>query len=150
MAWVSPTGHVDPDNAWVNEAYAYDDDTSTPARRTNTPADTYTEYLELTVAALDCDKVRFYYISTIAGYDGTIDIDVYYSAGWHAVYTGVAADRTWVEKTLGGLYSVTKARIRIHNVYIGGAAMSFYEFDFNGSILAPTVTTQAVSDIGFD
>jgi hypothetical protein len=44
MAWVSPTGHNDPDSAWYTETNAYDEDVDT-----DTIAWSQDKWLELTL-----------------------------------------------------------------------------------------------------
>lgn len=130
MAWVSPTGHNDPDSAWDNETNAYDEDTGTAAK-TNVDPQSWSSYLELTHVAIDCDKVRFdaYYSS---GFINQISLDVYYEGAWHNIYEGSFAYHTWVEKTIpAGTKSVTAARAKFYNTYtLGVRPASFYEFDF--------------------
>ncbi|MBA7581328.1 hypothetical protein ES708_23230 [subsurface metagenome] len=148
MAWVSPTGHDDPDNAWIQEDHAYDEATGTYTFTSPyVPPLTWSGFIELTHAALPCDKVRFFAEITL-GYFEIVDLDVYYGGDWHHVYQGGFATRTWVEKALGNTYSVTKARLRSYNknsLYSYGFIL--YEFDFWAEVVAPTVTTPAVSDI---
>lgn len=75
MAWVSPTGFNDPENDWTSEERAYDEDTTNYAvgGTVGYPGVQDTEFLELTHAALDCNKVRFWW-----RFGTTVDVDVYY------------------------------------------------------------------------
>ena len=108
MAWVSPTGHNDPDSKWTTEANAYDEDTDTHAW---TFQDGY--YLELTLeSAISCDKVRSWW-STSTG-DADVDIDVYYSGAWHNIHSGVIGKGDWVESSLGSTQTVEKARVKLN------------------------------------
>jgi len=148
MGWVSPTGFVDPSIKWNNEALAYDEDTGTYAT-TDASVDclTWSSYLELTHSAISCDKVQIY-----SGYPGSSmrhnQVDVYYSNDWHNIFDGDLGDNAWTEISLGSTQLVTKARIRIYNKSTGYTYKAgVYEFDFNIPVVAPTVTTQAVSDI---
>ena len=121
MAWVSPTGHNDPDSKWTTGANAYDEDTDTHAW---TFQDGY--YLELTLeSAISCDKVRSWW-STSTG-DADVDIDVYYSGAWHNIHSGVIGKGDWVESSLGSPQTVEKARVKLN------AFRTHYlkEFDFN-------------------
>lgn len=128
MGWISPTGFVDHDS-WDNEALAYDEDTETFAYHpTNT--DSWSSYLELTIAAMDCNKVRFF-----ARYNATrtnqISLDVYYDDDWHNIYTGAYANEEWVEKTIpAGTKSVTAAQVKFYNDYMFAYTTRLYEFDF--------------------
>ncbi len=136
MAWVSPTGHNEPNNKYSGETNAYDENTGTNA---STSENGY--YLELTHAAILCDKVRIYaavyYQTATPPYaffvDPDIDIDVYYSGGWHNIWSGVITERTWVEKAIGSNETVTKARIKFSNIQTGhiNDFGQIYEFDFN-------------------
>lgn len=113
--WVSPTGHVDPDSKWLNEANAYDGNTGTFAGTTYTDT-----YLELTIAAIQCDKVRFY----LAGGFTRYVIDVYYSADWHNIHDATFTIG-WNEVSIGSEQSVTAARVKS----VASAAY-VYEFEF--------------------
>jgi len=149
MGWVSPTGHVDPAAHWVDEYKAYDEDTGTFAKCSSSHTD-WGEFLEFTHAAINCNKLR-YFAAYISSQQDEIDLDVYYSGAWHDVYQGSLSESgshpyQWVEKSLGGTYSVTAARVRFHHP--SAYLCLLYEFDFwEVEISAPTVTTQAVSDI---
>jgi len=46
---------------------------------------------------------------------GQIDVDVYYQDAWHDIYQGAFTSDEWVEKSLGGIYMVEMARIRLYN-----------------------------------
>jgi len=143
--WVSPTGYNDPNGGWHDETKAYDDSTSTYAY-SSTPGDSWGVFLELTHSAIVCNKVRFY-AHYYESYVIEIDLDVYYGGSWHHVYEGSYSDKAWEEKSLGGSFSVTTARVRFYNTYSTPIEAWLYEFDF-GQVIAPTVTTQAVTNIG--
>lgn len=132
MGWVSPTGFVDPDSKWSDEALAYDDDTGTNALNAKI---NWNSYLELTHAALNCDKVRIYARDWDAGaYDPDLDIDVYYDGGWNNIFSGLITKDTWVEKTIpAGEKSVTAARIKSNT---SGRGLLLYEFDFREVVAA--------------
>ena len=130
MVWVSPTGHNDPDEFWGNtagyeEEKAYDDDTGTRCTGDTMAGAGWTPFLELTISALNCNKVRIW--NTFSA--GTIDIDAYYNGGWHDVYEGPPTANQWKEHELGDTYSVTKARFRTWHDAAGWQA-SVNEFDF--------------------
>ncbi|GAJ09249.1 unnamed protein product, partial [marine sediment metagenome] len=114
MAWVSPTFFNDPDTQWSDEPNAYDEDTGSQAL-TAPPGDSWSSFLELTHAAINCDKVRFH-----APYDASqnsIKLEVFYDGSWHEVYEGVYANNEWVEKDLGGTFPVTAARVSFYNEF---------------------------------
>ena len=132
MGWVSPTGHNDPDGKWSNETLAYDDDEVTSADSDSVPPQTWSSFLELTHAAIACNKIRFmgWMSGKPAGCD--IDLDVYYEADWHHVYQGAFTHLTWLEKDIpAGTKTVTKMRARQYNAsaYIDHTFW-FHEFDF--------------------
>lgn len=131
-SWESPTGHNDPDTAWSNEANAYDENTSTHANSIVGTED-WSSYLELTIAAVRVDSVRFYATFVTPGPD-QISIDVYYGAAWVNIYEGTFSDETWITKEiLAGIQSVTKARVKFYNSHTTlGAQARLYEFDFWG------------------
>jgi len=145
MGWVSPTGHNDPSNDWDDEAKAYNGNTGNWAQSSDVPLNEWTGFLELTHAALDCNKVQVYVGS--GDWVANIDLDVYYDSDWHHVYQGISTDYGWMEKPLGGTYSVTALRIRLYNR--GPTAdLRICDVDFwEVEVIAPTVTTQAVTDI---
>ena len=135
--WQSPTGHNDPETQWTNPTNAYDNDEGTSAVD-NIAATSWGDWLELTIAALNCNKVRFYATYSGLGID-EIDLEVYYSGAWHGVYQGSYASNEWVEKALGGIYSVTQARVKFHNAAAWAVDTYFFEFDFN-QVIGAAVT----------
>jgi len=140
--WLSPTGHVDPDNVWIEEVKVYDEDLGLAAKYTIPPT-SWSSYLELTIAAISCSKVRFsaYYN---ASYINQISLDVYYSSGWHNIYEGTYAHRVWVEKEIGSTQTVTAMRVKFYNS--GNEDIAYmYETDFWG-VAAPTDNGYFMSD----
>ena len=84
--WVSPTNHVDSSGSWTNETAAYNgiiEDRSQPVAVSFAPTNGWSKYLELTIDAIYCSKVKFYALYN--GTDGinSIDLDVYYDGAWH-------------------------------------------------------------------
>ncbi|RLF34307.1 MAG: hypothetical protein DRM98_00895, partial [Thermoplasmata archaeon] len=133
--WISPTGYNDPENTWDNEEKAYDDNTGTKAVFTLTGSGwnewVWTDFLELTHSPIECSKIRFY-----AWYDqlhcNQIEIYVYYDDSWHPIYSGSFNNKQWVEASLDGVHTVTKAKIRFslrRGIYQSVTA-DLYEFDF--------------------
>ena len=128
MAWVKPTSFSDPDNKWNSEALSYDDSLETSANSPNAAARTWGSYIELNIASISCDKVRFYAYYN-AAYINSVSIDVYYSGAWHNIYEGAYISQTWEEKAIGSTQDVTAARVRF---YAKKAATAYlYEFEFN-------------------
>ena len=91
----------------------------------------WTGDLELEVPQLDCNEIKF-----IADYHpdyiDEIDIYVFYNGYWHNIYTGAFNDREWDIKSLGGTYSVTKAKVCFHlKGSLGGTFAEVFEFRFH-------------------
>lgn len=127
MGWISPTSHNDPDSSWTNEPNAYDGDTGTLAS-----CSTAARYLELILgSAINCDKVRVY-ASAVIG-DCNIAIDVYYSAAWHNIFSGLHTKNVWVEHAIGATESVDKMRVKTNNSNIH----QLKECEFNDTGGAP-------------
>uniref|UniRef100_A0A6M3J7H7 Uncharacterized protein n=1 Tax=viral metagenome TaxID=1070528 RepID=A0A6M3J7H7_9ZZZZ len=125
--WVTPTGTVDPDTAWTNPSYANDDNTATYANAATANG----HYLELTHAALWCDRVRFWVLLEGAG--SSIDVDLYYESAWHNIHSGNVTEGAWVtKKNSAGLKSVTAMRIRTNDAATYGR---IYEADFGCPIV---------------
>lgn len=128
VTWTLPTGFVDGD--WADEANAYDENAGTWAG-VEAPGDTWSSYIELTVDSMSCDRIRFdaNYSATTAN---EIEIDVYYSDGWHTVKTGAFVDRKWEEVSFE-TNDVTAARIKIYNDGVGATTVNLFEFAFGKS-----------------
>jgi len=145
--WLSPTGYVDSEGYWSAEYNAYDENTTTAANHNNpsVPPLSWSSYLEITISAMNCSKVRFwaYYSSTTIN---QISLDVYYSAGWHNIYEGAFTDRVWVEKEIGSTQTVTAMRVKFYNIDVATARTAYlYEADFWG-VAAPTDNGYFMSD----
>ena len=138
--WVSPTGHNDLD-AWSSEALAYDGNTGTVAYTSVSGGE-----LELTIGAILCDKIRLYaHVSFFCGiYDPNVTISVYYDFAYHQIFSGYITKDTWVEKSIGNIKVVTKAKISGILVLMG-ERLELCEFQFNS--LPPTVETDACSGV---
>jgi hypothetical protein len=133
--WISPTGYYDPDAAWTNPAYAYDE---VPDFAGTYYAATTVDVkpLYLTVPEGYYDRIRFQGWSTTAG--RSIDVDAYYSGAWHDVYQGTYTYNTWTTKTIGSIEKISLIRIRhttaesnrINEVDIGSAQQFNLTGDF--------------------
>jgi len=127
--WANPTGFVDGSGNWSDEAKAYDDDMGTYASGGAIAAETWSDYLELTIDSTGIDGIRFYaevYAST--GTD-QIDIDLYYSSAWHDLYEGTFTAKVWTAEF--DKQTVTAARVRLYNGDTGSSRTPrLYEFDF--------------------
>ncbi len=122
MAWVSPTGHSDPDGEWTDEANAYDGDVGTYATSA-----VGVHSLELSRAALFCDKLRLYFPGV-----GTarFTLDVYYSSAWNNLADSgdPATAGEWHEYAIGSVESVTAARIQFE---FGTGLFTLAELEFH-------------------
>ena len=145
--WVRPTSHNDPDGAWSNEANAYDGNIVTYASTPNHPDGIWTHFLEFSVASIKCNKLMFYAKNDDDMVGILINIDAYYGGAWHDVYSGTFTYDTYVEKSLGATYDVTKLRVNFYNDVTGDTFVYLKEVGFSTT---PTVTTQAVSSITKD
>jgi len=145
MGWLSPTGFVDLYNKWGDEIHAYDDNEAIGAYTLSIGY-----YLELTHATILCDKVRIYAADFDNGgsTDASIAIDVYYSGGWHNIFSGIITKDTWVEKAIGSKQLVTAARIKFNA--IANIFGVIWEFDFNEAIPAAPTNVQASDGVYTD
>ncbi|MBA7468602.1 hypothetical protein ES707_03853 [subsurface metagenome] len=129
-AWLSPTGYEDPESAWVNEPWAYDDDTYYPA--SNDFLAHGAQFLNLLHAVLSCTKVRVWVSGDHCTVD-SVDIDVYDNGDltWHHVYEGAIAVGEWVEKVLDTQRNITKLRLKAQCTQTAPAPLFyFHEADF--------------------
>lgn len=134
MAWVNPTGTVDTGGTWTDDGNAIDGNTGTFAYSAN---NNNNNYLEMTHAALSCDKVQIYVNKYKSGAeDVNCDVDVYYSAAWHNIFSGIVTADTWTEKTIGSTETVTSARVK-PNALSAGKHMRIKALQFN-EIAGPT------------
>lgn len=128
VGWVSPTGHNDPNNKWVNEERAYDGNLDTFSSTTGLHY--YGEPLELTLdSPVYCDKVRICAASFWTHYyrDPDLSVDVYYDGAYHNIWSGRIPKQTWVELPIpAGIKLVSKARIKWNE----DVPKYLYEFDF--------------------
>ncbi len=133
--WVRPTGYNDPENAWVDEAKAFDGFVATKAGCQITDLFArWTPWLELTLSSpIICNKIRFY-----AWYDdlhcNMIDFDLYYNGDWHHIYQGGYTDREWVDYSFSTISGVTKARVSFHvnRLLWDYVVADLHEFQFFG------------------
>lgn len=146
MAWISPTGFVDSDSKWTNEARIYDGSVGTSALCSGVTKNNYSSYIEITHAAMICEKVRFYasiYIQEPPGVN-SVDVDVYYSGAWHDVFEGAFTNHAWVEKAIGSTQTITAFRFRF-KTSSDDYQPSLHEVEFSDS--TPIVTIQDLTNI---
>jgi hypothetical protein len=128
-SWVSPTGHNDPEGEWYYETCAYDADEET--RAYDNLESSEGDYLELTISAITCTKIRFLVNCSGADLSGYI-VDVYKNGEWvniAHVDDGFGINKQWFEHEFSS-GSVTKARIRAHNAGIDADRINLWEFQF--------------------
>ena len=144
LDWISPTGFVDPDVFWTNEANVYDDNLGTWTTDTGTGATSWGSFLELTHASLDdIVSIRYYYSNVNFT---QIDVDLYYNASWNNEYQdAIGAVSNWETIELAAERDgVTSARLRFYNGGGAPADIDFHEFAF-GSFNSVTATASGVS-----
>lgn len=130
MGWVSPTGFVDSGGVWTDETLAYDENTGTYVYASALKS-AWTDYLELTHAALDCDKIHVWVDHAIANIN-SIEIDVYYDSAWNNIFSGAPSSwGAWVEYAIGSTQSVTAMRVRFYSTKASTDGCQIMEADFN-------------------
>lgn len=133
---------------WVDEPYAYDNNTGTFAYCV-TPAISWTPWLIRELPeAIYSSIVKFY-----AQYQGTsginkIDLNVYYNGAWHDVFEGSYMNQVWIEKALGDTYFVSKIAVRFFNNSSNVSTAYIQEMQFVESAGVPKVTTNAATAVG--
>lgn len=128
--WVSPTSHIDDDDAWTFEDMAYDGDIATAS---TIRADDH--YLQLILTSpSNCDKVRIYAVTydAIAGTlnDPDVSIDIYDGTNWVNIFSGVITKKTWIEKAFLAQV-VYKARVKWDSGLGARIVGLLYEFQFD-------------------
>jgi len=139
-SWVSPTGFTDPDTAWTDEAYAYDDDTGTKAQCAFSGIGWGSFLVLEPPTALYCSNLR-YYASRSDAHITQIDIDADYGDGYVGVYSGAVTVDTWTTVELGASHWVEKVEIRFYNDRAVGYIGYLNEFDFGISATTPALVS---------
>lgn len=135
--WVSPTGSVD--GVWTDEPLAYDEDTGTYAYGA-VPKNGWSGYIEFSIDAIDCDKVRAWVNEGIVNVSNW-EVDVYYSGAWDTIFTGSEPlYGQYVEFPIGSTESVTGMRLRAYSTKADSAGALVYEVDFNEVGLVPDIS----------
>lgn len=106
---MSPSSFTDPDNNWTDEANAYDGSTATWAYNAANE-----HYLQVTPASAITSSRVWVYAARWTGSEANdnIDVDVYYSAAWHNVFSGAIVKNTWTECAIGSQESVSDVRVK--------------------------------------
>ncbi len=128
--WVSPTGHNDPDTAWTDEANAYDDDTGTYAFATLTSS--WGSFLELTIAPILANGLRYWVLTQNGLHSSEIDIDVFDSddAQWeHILEVAITGIIDFIEVSFTKR-TVTKIRMRFRSTAGTPTQARVNEIDF--------------------
>ncbi|MBA7567059.1 hypothetical protein ES708_08759 [subsurface metagenome] len=129
MGWVSPTAFSDPSAHWVNEPNIYDGSLATRCTGNTRVAYSWSDYLELTLAAINSDNARLYPRYTTAR---KWEVDVYKDDAWVNVHSGdygslVANNWNEFPFTQG---TVSKVRIRWQHNAVSDISCDLYEFEF--------------------
>ena len=117
-AWASPTGKED--DAWTDAANIYDGNILTSGQES-----TNSQSVTLTIPSISCNKVRLN-AGRVAGGEANLKIEVYYSAAFHQIHSGVLTEDTWVEIDVGSTEDITKAKITTGD----GINSEVWEFEF--------------------
>lgn len=136
----APTGSWSPPDGftasnWQDEANAYDGNESTYARYDLTGIGVWSPYLTLTYSSpVTTSQVRF--PNQFAWYSPTeahaclVEVDIYYSAAWHNVYSGRSLQEGYLIAYFAQ-QTVSSIRYRVKSEYawsFGGNIMSVKEF----------------------
>jgi len=136
----TPTGG----SGWTDNANSRDGDTSTKATHNwNAEPDTWSEYITNVIPSISATKIRYYFSRDSASCN-SLEIDVYYSAAWHNIYTGAPALSTYTDVAFGSTQTVTQVRLR---AYLGTNSAStnayLHELDVYGDFTTKTTVCAA-------
>jgi len=143
--WLSPTGYNDPNSTWTQEENAYDEDVVTTTKGSLVNGD-WANYLELTINAISCNKVRAY-INWLTTSVDLVSLDVYYSSAWHNIYEGLPAKLEWVEFGIGSTQIVTAMRFKFHATVTDASFSLLREADFWGVVALTTINIAAIPGV---
>jgi len=135
--WQSPSGGSG--NQWTNINLAYDDNEYTTYAYNMDGTGNFS--LELTRAALLCDKVRYKFGLMFASTLNAI-IHVYYDADYHEIYNGVVETGVWVNKWVvptnpGEAKTVSKAKLILS--WPPSNQGRVYEMNFNQAVVQSVI-----------
>jgi len=148
--WVSPTGHQDPGNKWIDEVYAYDGNTGSYA--TDQSRATTGQWLVLEITpSIYCTGLKFVTDSNGGGWNAidSVDVEVYKDGAWVNVYgeLPLATPTENVVSFEGGI--VTQARYRFKLAQTGFLVW-LYEFHFFEAppvISPPSTSTKMATSV---
>lgn len=132
VGWVSPSGYLDPDVAWVNGINATDQNLGSYASSYHAiNATQWSSYLYLTHSSMAINKIRFY------GRGGSevsqAEVDLLVNGVWQNVFSGAFADQSWVEVAFPQM-TMAQARIRFFATAANtGFNFELFEFQFQKS-----------------
>lgn len=133
--WLRPTGHKA--GSWNDEQLAYDGWTDTRSEVTGVGTQSWSPYLELTIAPTEISAVRWWGSSPIT--PKTIQVDLHYGGSYHNIYDGSAV-KMWPNGLVipDGPQIIDGVRIRLYN-NARSVIMTFRvnEFEFYGAAEPP-------------
>lgn len=140
--WQSPTSASG--TGWTNPSNTYDENTSTYAEY-SIPNASWSEWITMPTNSLTCGKVR-HWVTRQDTYVMDLDLEVYYSGGWHDIGTGFN-DGDWRESSIGSYQDVSSARMRFYNGYTSARWVRLHEFDYNeaGDTVVKSVTAEGIT-----
>ncbi len=119
QSWNSPTSATDTGAGWTDDALVYDGDTATYAY--TAAATGWTEFLELNIASITIDAVRYWFVGT---YVTIIDIDLYYNSQWNHYFHGaVGGGGAWITVTQAAATSPCHADFNSQHYISMGASL---------------------------
>ena len=129
MAWLSPTGETL--NGWGGAGLAWDEDTGTRSDYDIPRKGNWSSYLVLPISEIQCDKVQVWSGREDSNVNN-MEVDVYYSAGWHNIHTGsFQGDGAFYTFEIGSTQTVSSMRLRYYNSSVPSSRYAYvYEADF--------------------
>ena len=103
--------------------------------------DSWSDYFTNTIPSITATKIR-YYCTFPAGYFDVLQIDVYYSAGWHNILSAAPTQTAYTDVSIGSSQAVTQIRARAQRSSTDSGVShtwNLYEMDVYGTLTtAPT------------
>uniref|UniRef100_A0A6M3LFI7 Uncharacterized protein n=1 Tax=viral metagenome TaxID=1070528 RepID=A0A6M3LFI7_9ZZZZ len=144
IAWTSPTSTTDTGAVWTNDDNIWDKNEATFAVVTVATV-SWSGFLEANIASTNCDRVRVLAALTAAHANDLIDIDLYYGAAWHDLYSGAFTDNVWLEKGFTA-QNITSVRFRFYNGDAGNSDGRIFEVYINNTAGTATGLTSHSAD----
>jgi len=130
-AWVRPTGKEN--DSWFEAEKIYDGNLLTSGQES-----TNGQSVTLTISSISCDKIRIN-AGLVAGGATNLKIEVYYSAAFHQIHSGILTEDTWQEIAIGSTEHVTKVRLAT-NTGINSEVWELELWDMGSTPPTPTVS----------